>query len=370
MNKHWCRHAAALVVGTLMAAVVVGVGTPAQAADSIADGQWYLNYLNVVAAHRLSQGEGVRIGVVDTGIDPHHPDIEGSVEPGVDVNFGGNGDGLEDTDGHGTAMASLIVGHGKIKGIAPKAKVVSLRYADGLTSSPTHMGEAIRWAVDHELKVISISAAHVDDDLVLQQAIEDAVARDIVIVAGSGNKSQQTGLQYPAAYAGVVAVGGIGRNGQLWSGSITGPEVAVAAPAERISVAYRGNRRVIVDGTSNSTALVAGVVALIRAKFPSMPAAEVVRRLTGTATDKGPAGRDSMYGFGVPNLVAALSEPYVGAPSATKGAVTPSAAGPTWIAAPGAEFPLWTVLVVGAGCLLVVLAAGLVIMLVRRRTVG
>ncbi|WP_254550581.1 S8 family serine peptidase [Catellatospora tritici] len=347
------------------------ITAPVQAADGISDGQWYLKYLNIAAAQKISQGEGVRVALIDTGVDPNHPDIKGSVEPGIDVSFLPlSDDGLVDEDGHGTSMASLIIGHGRIQGIAPKAKIVSLRYADSASSSPTAMGTAIKWAIDHDIKVISISAAHQDRDLVLEQAVEKAILHDIVIVAAVGNKPRKSTVEYPAAFPGVVAVSGIGVDGKLWADSVTGPEVLLSAPAEAISTASRNNRRVVTDGTSNSTAIVAGMVALVRAKYPTMPAAEVVRRLTGTATDKGPAGRDSMYGFGVPNLVAALSEPYVNSPGTTKAAATPSAAVPTWIAAPGADFPVRTVLIGGAGCLVVILAVGLAIMVVRRRRLG
>src|SRR5688572_8201921 len=106
-------------VGVLTAATAL-FAAPAAAADPISDGQWYLKYLNVAAAHKVSQGEGVKVGLVDTGVDPNHPDLKGSVLAGGDFRSGQSGDGLTDTDGHGTAMASLIVGHGQIKGIAPK----------------------------------------------------------------------------------------------------------------------------------------------------------------------------------------------------------------------------------------------------------
>ncbi|GHJ49192.1 type VII secretion-associated serine protease [Catellatospora sp. TT07R-123] len=357
--------AAAIVVPIALS--LSALGSPAAGADKISDGQWYLNYLDVSAAHKISQGEGVRIAVIDTGIDPNHPDIRGSVEPGVDVRqFPASGDGLTDDDGHGTSMASLIVGHGRIRGIAPKATVVSLKYADSVSSSPTAMGSAINWAVEHGVKVISISAAHVDRDLVLQQAVEKAILQDVVIIASAGNKPEKSAIEYPAAFPGVVAVSGIGSDGQLWSSSVTGPEVLLSAPAKGISTAWRDNRRVVTDGTSNSAAIVAGMVALIRAKYPTMPATEVIRRLISTATDKGPAGRDSAYGFGVPNLVAALTAPAVSASAGRS--VAPSQIAPTRIDAPGAEFPLRTALFLGGGCLtIVILAVGLVVMVVRRR---
>ncbi|MEU8003210.1 S8 family serine peptidase [Catellatospora sp. NPDC049111] len=340
---------------------------PASAADAISDGQWYLKFLDVAAAHRVSQGEGVKVGLIDTGVDPSHPDLKGSVVAGGDFRSGMSGDGLTDGHGHGTAMASLIVGHGQIKGIAPKATVVSLKTSDKLGSSATAIGVAVRWAVDHDIKVISISGGHETDDLVLQQAISRAIAKDVVVVASVGNNANDSRVVYPAAYPGVVAVSGLDKTGKFWTGSVSGEAVQLAAPAERISAADLSGRRSVGDGTSNSAALVAGMVALIRSKYPDMRASEVIRRLTSTATDKGGAGRDAQYGFGVPNLVAALTAPV--ASSEPGGTVsTPAPVSTSRLAAPGAEFPVGIAVTIGVGCLVLVgLGAVLLWVFARRR---
>jgi subtilisin family serine protease len=111
----------------------------------------------------------------------------------------------------------------------------------------------------------------------------------------------------PAAYDGVVAVGATDQDGNVASVTITGNAMVLSAPGTRIvSTDAVGGYR-IADGTSDATAIVAGAAALVRSKYPNLSAKEVVHRLTATATDKGPPGRDPQYGYGIVNIVAALT---------------------------------------------------------------
>ncbi len=89
--------------------------------------QWHLDFLRAAEAHAISQGEGVTVAVIDTGVDASHPDLAGSVVPGFNPDGVGAPDGRSDTNGHGTAMAGLIAGHGTCRGIAPKAKIMPIR---------------------------------------------------------------------------------------------------------------------------------------------------------------------------------------------------------------------------------------------------
>ncbi|GAA1381191.1 S8 family serine peptidase [Catellatospora chokoriensis] len=140
-----------------------------------------------------------------------------------------------------------------------------------------------------------------------QQAAQDAPRKNVVIVAGVGNLPRNRTLGYPAANPGVLAVGGVDRNGAHSPTSVTGDQVAIAAPCDDISTAFKQHQRGIGTGTSHATALVAGAAALLRTKFPQLPATEIVRRLTATAADKDPAGRGNQYGNGELDIVAALS---------------------------------------------------------------
>jgi type VII secretion-associated serine protease mycosin len=281
------------------------------AADTIRDAQWYLGFLHVDEAHRYSEGAGITVAVVDSGVDGTHPDLAGNVLPGAATYLDANGDGRTDTYGHGTRMAGIIAAHGHaaggatgILGVAPKAAILPIRAGEGLLAPGIARG--VDWATDHGAKVISISLAGPIDNTT-EQAVEKAIAHDVVVVAGVGNLPRDTHVMYPAAYPGVVAVAGVDEKGNHASFSVTGHEVMLAAPGANIVTTGLNHGYGTSSGTSDSTAIVAATAALIRARFPSLSATEVIHRLTATATDKGPPGRDDEYGYGVVNLVAALT---------------------------------------------------------------
>ncbi|NJC70336.1 S8 family serine peptidase [Planosporangium thailandense] len=266
--------------------------------------------MNVTAAHAQSQGEGVTVAVVDSGVNGSHPDLAGNVLAGIDVSGAGAPNGLEDLDGHGTAMASLIAGHGHgnsdgVLGIAPHVKIFPVRDDRGTGPTPESIVAGVNAAVRSGAKVISISQGG-SDVPALRAAIESGLAADAVVVAAMGNKPKQTLADFPASYDGVVAVGAIDQNGNVASVSVTGNAMVLSAPGMRIVSADKTGYS-IGDGTSASTAIVAGAAALVRSKYPNLSAKEVVHRLTATATDKGAPGRDPQYGYGIVNLVAALT---------------------------------------------------------------
>ncbi|MEU3453882.1 type VII secretion-associated serine protease mycosin [Micromonospora sp. NPDC006766] len=302
-------HRTANIAATTTAILALMV-TPARA-DSSRDAQWHLQYLNLSRAHAISKGHGVVVAVPDSGVDPH-PDLRDNLLSGVDIISGGRGKGQKDLDGHGTGMAGLIAGHGHgalngILGIAPEAKILPIYesppHGDGTEEA---LAESIEYAISQHVDVISISAAG-GASARLQRATRSAIQANIIIVAAAGNTDRSATVGYPASEPGVIAVGGVDKNGKHAAFSISGPEIDVVAPAVDIySTSINGKYRV-GTGTSDATAIVAGAAALIRSKYPNLPAQEVKHRLTATAIDKGPPGRDDEYGYGVIDLVAALT---------------------------------------------------------------
>ncbi len=286
------------------------IASPIDGPSRVRNDQWHLKYLKINQAHQISRGEGVTVAVTDTGVDPHQ-DLRGNLLPGTDL-VADTGDGRQDLDSHGTSMAGLIAAHGRTEstgalGIAPKAKIIPVRFqlSNQLGDMDT-LAHAIEYSVSRGAQVISVSAGG-PPSVELQRAVAAAVSANVVIVAAIGNLPRQATTAFPAAYPGVIAVGGIDRTGRASEVSIPGPEVDLAAPATDIfSTSINGNYSK-GDGTSGATAIVAGAVALIRARYPSLPADEVVHRLTATAIDKGPPGRDDQYGYGVIDIVAALT---------------------------------------------------------------
>lgn len=377
--KSSTRHALRIAVtsGLSIPLILVGLaGPPASYADEIRYRQWHLDFLDITKAHQITRGEGITVAVLDSGVDYRHPDLKGALIPGHNYSEGRR-DGWEDATGHGTAMAALIGarGHGDnrgVLGIAPAATILPVRVTgSGGFSSPRALEQGIEWAADHGADITSISLTDVENPMV-RQAVEYALSKGTVIIAGAGNTANgDREVMWPARYPGVIAVSGTNQEGSFTESSVHGPEVALSAPADSIVTAGsdRGDRYSVRNGTSNATAIVAGVAALVKARHPGLDAANLINRLIMTADDRGPAGRDPRYGFGIVNPVAALtvdvprvrSNPLTGpvvsvrSPSATG---TPDASGIT----PGG----WSLVLV-ASAVVVCFALVALLGLVRRR---
>ena len=281
-------------------------------ADNVRDAEWHLAFLDMARAWQVSQGAGVTIAVVDTGVNGNHADLTGNVLPGISVIPDRPGNAWDDTDGHGTGMGSLIAGHGHgdagILGIAPQAKILPIQEISGRDfGEPDKFAAGINEAVRQGARVISMSLGGPGGSPELQVAVKHAQEADVVVVAAMGNVDKDVRIACPACYDSVVAIGGVDRSGNHAAISITGPQMVVSAPAVEVASADKNGGYLISNGTSDAAAITAGVVALIRSKYPKMSAVDVIHRLTATATDKGPKGRDDQYGYGIVNPYAALT---------------------------------------------------------------
>jgi len=297
----------------LAAIASLAIGSPALA-DRIRDGQWHLSFLEISKAHQLSQGEGITVAVIDTGISPEHPDLAGNVLPGLDVVAGGAGNGWGDIDGHGSGMAGLVAAHGHgsgnadgALGMAPKAKILPIRIAttEAGGGDSVAMANAVDGAVQRGAKIISISQRTTADKA--YDAVQRAIKAGVLVVASVGNRPREEFIGDPAAWPGVVAVGAVGKDGGVADVSVRGKALVLTAPGVDITSTSKGNGYRVGTGTSPSTAIVSGVAALVWSKYPNLTSTQVIDHLTATATDKGAAGRDSDYGFGIVNPVKALS---------------------------------------------------------------
>jgi subtilisin family serine protease len=362
------RPAAGLrTIAAALGAVLLGLLPAAPArADAQRDGQWYFGPMRLDEAQRLGNGgAGVTVAVLDTGVDTDHQDLLGALVPGRymagDLPF----DGV-DTGPHGTGIAVLIGGRGHgsgrgLLGVAPRCKIMPIRPVnDRLLAA-----NGIRWAVAHGAKVINMSFDLEGGDT-LRAAVAEAAAADVVLVGAVGNGGGT--VVEPTVFPGVLGVGSVDRNDRITSFSNHGEQVDLVTYGIGIPVARPRDRYDVANGTSDSSALVAGAAALLRSRYPDMSAAEVVDRLTGTATDRGPKGRDDRYGAGELNLIAALTAPRtppsaVSAPPPVTDArvAAPAAAAP---AGHGTGPPSWLLLIVGVLLLIVGLA---VLMIVRAR---
>ncbi|WP_461012383.1 type VII secretion-associated serine protease mycosin [Streptomyces capparidis] len=273
----------------------------------------------------VSKGEGVTIAVIDTGVDASHPDLQGRILEGKDFSPE-PGTAHDDYDGHGTGMAAVIAGTGQGRdgqgglGLAPGSKILPLRVGeDGdLTGAETdeflhQISEAIRFAVDNDVKVINISQAARQGSEELTQAVEYALSKDVLIFAGTGNEGERDEpVVHPAAAPGVVAVAAVDKTGKATAESQSGPEVDLAAPGLDIvhgcgdsSTGYCKSH-----GTSDATALASASAALIWAEHPDWTANQVLRVMINTAgapTDG--VERNNYIGYGVVRPRIALKTP-------------------------------------------------------------
>ncbi|HEY2263380.1 MAG TPA: S8 family serine peptidase [Streptosporangiaceae bacterium] len=323
----------ALGTGALAACLLALGGLPlsagaALAGPAVADpgrlasgpGEWWFPAWQVQrTVWPLSQGAGITVAEVESGVQASIPDLRGVVLPGVDLTGtarNGDTDIQAGEDGHGTAMAVMIAGQGRgtgTVGIAPRARILPVTVGGSGPRSVATAAAGIRYAAAHGAQVIDMpfgigvtSPARCDP--VLQAAVAYALGRDAVLIASSGNTSLFPGPDEPASCAGVLAVGGTEPDGTLWPGSAREPYVAVAAPADHMVYVGRDGRFTTTGaGTSFAAALAAGAAALIRSRYPHMPWYQVDQRLTGTATPAGHPVRDDGYGYGIVNLARAVN---------------------------------------------------------------
>ncbi|MFI2779094.1 S8 family serine peptidase [Streptomyces sp. ALB3] len=278
---------AALSVGS------AGIAPSAMAAD-VQSKQWYLDPMHAEEMWKTTTGEGVKVAVIDTGVNPSTASLKGQVLEGLDAT-GVEGDETDDYNGHGTTMAELIAGTGQgggLKGLAPGAKIIPMRVADAdwkpkgsLNSLDTT--DAIRAAADSDAKIINMSFGN---DFVLDQeiqAVKYAQSKGKLFFAAVGNDGNEDNKPvYPAAYPEVVGVGATDREGKVAETSQHGDFVDIAAPGddipfwcdEKFESYCQGD-----GGTSAATAITSAAAALIWSAHPDWTANQVLNVLFDTA---------------------------------------------------------------------------------------
>ncbi|MFI7412269.1 type VII secretion-associated serine protease mycosin [Streptomyces sp. NPDC049627] len=313
VKRFWSTTGVVTLTGALLL-----TSAPTASADYIRDKQWVIDVIDFKKVWSESQGQGVTVAVVDSGVDGNHPDLTGQVLKGKDVT--GGSDAQNDTDGHGTGMASLIAGHGHgtsnasgVIGLAPKAKILPIKAAESDDFDDDQWAEGVRYAVDQGADVINMSFG---DSLATPgsegaEAINYAQQHDVVVVAATGNDGD-AGLAYPAKLPGVVAVGAVDESLKIWSNSNFGEGMTLTAPGVSIVEADPTQSSGYAEGTgtSDAAAYVSATAALVRAKYPGLTAGQVINRLIKSATlldhdvKKTP---DEEYGYGIIRPYAALT---------------------------------------------------------------
>ncbi|MFJ9460823.1 S8 family serine peptidase [Kitasatospora sp. NPDC101447] len=321
------RVAAAALLATGIALGPVAV--PAVADDSIRAAQWHLDAMHASEMWKVTKGEGITVAVIDGGFKLDHPDLVGQFLPGKD--FSGSSGGVGSYgDGHGTMMVSLIAGTGKNRGgngaygLAPGAKILPLKIDNGSVGTAVtadfldQIGQAVSYAVDQGVKVISISqgvsavTALPADVAKLSRILANARSKGVLVVSSVGNSAKSGNLaEYPGALSNVVGVGAVDRNGTVTEESETGPQVALVAPGQDTLAACTAPSGYCTGhGTSDATALASASATLLWSVHKEWTANQVLRVLIKTAgRPNGGDSRTNDAGWGAVRPRVALTDP-------------------------------------------------------------
>jgi thermitase len=258
---------------------------------------------------------GVKIGIVDTGIDQTHPDLSGQTvacarSQGLLPILSGSIEvgQCADDNHHGSHVAGTIAAKANngigVAGVAFNADLVICKALGGPlgTGSTADVANCINWVASQGARVISMSLGG-GASTTLQNAVASAWnnGNGAVIVAAAGNDGDST-LNYPAAYAQVISVAATDSADAHASFSNANADVEIAAPGVNVLSTVRGGGYATLSGTSMATPHVSAVAGVLRQLFPSENAAAIRNRLDAAVNDLGPAGRDATFGFGRVNL--------------------------------------------------------------------
>lgn len=317
--------------GALVLAYTGSGAAFASSTNSVAAAEWALNTLNVTQVRNLgAHGAGVIVAVIDSGVDPNQPDLQGRLVDGVNlVNPSSPTSDYSDTDpeSHGTSVATIIAAYphtassgtyGMI-GLADKAEIMPVKVDNGggLGSySGTIAG--IEYAVNHGAQVINISLGNTGNTSGVTSAINMALSHGVVVVVATGNDADSgNAASSYATVPGVLDVAGIDSNGQKYSSGHYGSDVNITAPANAIEVGVTNGQYSTNSGTSFAAPWVSGEAALLIAAHPTWTSGQIVAAIidntqqVANGTTKSGQRYNDDFGYGVIDPVAALqaSEP-------------------------------------------------------------
>jgi hypothetical protein len=339
-----------------LVAAWAALGSVPASADQVRQGEWWLGAMHVTQAQQISQGEGVTIALLDTGVDAAQPDIAGSVITGPDLTKSNEKPGSQFYGIHGTAMASLIVGHGHgpgdadgILGVAPAARLLSIRVTldagdpllanSGIVSGlPSAIAAGITFAVNNGAQVIDLpldpgqsvsslvatptpppapgtpltptetaAQAAAGGSPAERAAVAYALSKGVVLVAPGGDNGAGTdAANFPADYPGVISVGAFDSNFVKAPFTSHRPYVTLTAAGSGMTAAIPTGYTT-VSSTSAASAIVAGIAALIKSQYPELTPAQVSLALTSSTVFRPPGGLADGSGHGTADAGRALA---------------------------------------------------------------
>lgn len=268
---------------------------------------WGVDRIDAELVHKAGNiGEGIKVAVIDSGVDYTHDDLEGLVVGGYD--FVNNDHDPFDDNGHGTHVAGTIAAVNNeigVIGVAPGVDIYALKVLDASGSgSFSNIIAALNWCVLNGIKVTNNSyGSSVDPGITVQEAFNNSYGKGILHIASAGNSGKANGrgdnVGFPAQYDSVMAVAATDSNDARAYFSSTGPDVEIAAPGVAILSTVPGGGYESWSGTSMASPHVAGVAALVMASNSGISNVAVRERLVSTAEDLGVTGRDTWFGYGL-----------------------------------------------------------------------
>lgn len=271
--------------------------TPTQPPQTV---PWGISKIQAPQAWAYNSGSGVKVAIMDTGIDLSHPDLASNIAGGInEINPLLNAD---DDNGHGTHVAGIVAALNNdigVVGVAPQASLYAVKVLNKKGSGfLSDIIDGISWCISNRILVINMSFGSKSGNQSFSDAIAGAYDAGIAMVAAAGNDGGP--VLYPAKYPQVIAVSATDSSNTIASWSNKGSEVEVAAPGVNINSTYPGGQYKSLSGTSMACPHVAGTVALIIGSGKAV-------NFSATADDLGQPGKDDLYGYGLVNALKAVS---------------------------------------------------------------
>ncbi|HTJ54754.1 MAG TPA: S8 family serine peptidase, partial [Nitrosospira sp.] len=267
---------------------------------------WHLPKIGALAAWDSSQGSGVTIAILDSGVDGAHPDLASRLVPGW--NFYDNNSNTSDVYGHGTKVAGTAGAASDnstgVAAVAGQSKIMPIRVTDlGGMGYWSTIAQGLTYAADRGARVANVSFLGLSDSLTTQNAAQYMKNKGGLVIVSGGNTGVQ---QNYAVTSTMIPVSATDANDVRTSWSSYGSFIAMSAPGAGIYTTTTGGGYGAVSGTSFSSPVTAGVVALMMAANTALPNTQVESLLYSTAVDLGDAGRDPYYGYGRVNAAGAV----------------------------------------------------------------
>lgn len=269
---------------------------------------WGIAKVRAPEAWAHASGRGVRVAVLDTGIDMNHPDLKANIDGGFDcINETTN---VIDDNGHGTHVAGIIAACNNdlgVVGVAPEARLYAVKAFDSKGQGQvSDIVQGVEWCIANRVHIINMSFGTIDSSKALAMAIQKAAQTGIIMVAAAGNDGRRDNVLYPARDPNVIAVAASTRGDRIAAFSNSGEQVAMAAPGEDIYSTYREGGYKSLTGTSMACPHVTGAAALLLSISPGLARDGVREVLCRTAT-KLPGFSPDQQGSGVVNAGAAVT---------------------------------------------------------------